>query len=192
MDRSQKADAVASAQRSLQRGRRGGRHPQPRPVGGAVHRPAARRCARPGRSYKVCEEPSRQACPEGHATTPASTDTSSGPTALAPGRSTRLPPPRRWWTSPRRTTSSKSSAVPWASTLLDADGIKALASLPSLDELRGKIVGLVQAPATKIAQLVNAPGGAARPRLRRLWRQGSRVRRFFPAIYPGISPGQAI
>ena len=43
------------------------------------------------------------------------------------------------------------------STQLDAAGIKALASMPSLDELRGKIVGLVNAPATKVAQLVNAP-----------------------------------
>jgi large subunit ribosomal protein L10 len=42
-------------------------------------------------------------------------------------------------------------------TALDTDGVKALAALPSLDELRAKIVGLVQAPATKIAQLVNAP-----------------------------------
>jgi large subunit ribosomal protein L10 len=42
-------------------------------------------------------------------------------------------------------------------TALNANGIKALATLPSLDELRAKIVGLVQAPATKIAQLVNAP-----------------------------------
>jgi large subunit ribosomal protein L10 len=42
-------------------------------------------------------------------------------------------------------------------TALDIDGVKALASLPSLDELRGKIVGLIQAPATKIAQLVDAP-----------------------------------
>ena len=42
-------------------------------------------------------------------------------------------------------------------TLLDVNGVKALASLPSLDELRAKIVGLVQAPATKLAQLVNAP-----------------------------------
>jgi large subunit ribosomal protein L10 len=40
---------------------------------------------------------------------------------------------------------------------LDADGIKALASLPSLDELRGKLVGLLNAPATKVAQVVNAP-----------------------------------
>ncbi len=43
------------------------------------------------------------------------------------------------------------------STLLDANGVKALAELPSLDELRAKIVGLVQAPATKLAQLVQAP-----------------------------------
>jgi large subunit ribosomal protein L10 len=42
-------------------------------------------------------------------------------------------------------------------TALDANGVKALASLPSLDELRAKIVGLVMAPATKVAQVVNAP-----------------------------------
>jgi large subunit ribosomal protein L10 len=41
--------------------------------------------------------------------------------------------------------------------VLDEAGVKALASMPSLDELRGKIVGLVNAPATKVAQLVNAP-----------------------------------
>ena len=43
------------------------------------------------------------------------------------------------------------------STVLDANGVKALASLPSLDELRAKIVGLIQAPATKIAQVITAP-----------------------------------
>ncbi len=42
-------------------------------------------------------------------------------------------------------------------TALDSNAVKALAALPSLDELRAKIVGLVQAPATKIAQLVSAP-----------------------------------
>lgn len=41
--------------------------------------------------------------------------------------------------------------------LLSADGVKALASMPSLDELRAKLIGLVQAPATKIAQLSTAP-----------------------------------
>ena len=43
-------------------------------------------------------------------------------------------------------------------TVLDVDGIKALAALPSLDELRAKIVGLVQAPASKIARTVAEPG----------------------------------
>lgn len=43
------------------------------------------------------------------------------------------------------------------STVLNVDSVKALASLPSLDELRGKLVGLIQAPATKLAQLANAP-----------------------------------
>jgi large subunit ribosomal protein L10 len=42
-------------------------------------------------------------------------------------------------------------------TALNPDGVKALAALPSLDELRAKIVGLIQAPATKIAQVINAP-----------------------------------
>lgn len=44
-------------------------------------------------------------------------------------------------------------------TVLDVSGVKALAELPSLDALRGKIVGLLQAPATKLAGLMAAPGG---------------------------------
>ena len=43
--------------------------------------------------------------------------------------------------------------------VLDAMQTKALASLPSLNELRGKIVGLLQAPATKIACIMVAPAG---------------------------------
>ena len=42
-------------------------------------------------------------------------------------------------------------------TALDTNGVRALAALPSLDELRAKLVGLIQAPATKIAQVVTAP-----------------------------------
>ena len=42
-------------------------------------------------------------------------------------------------------------------TALDPNGVKALAALPSLDELRAKLLGLLQAPAAKIAQVVNAP-----------------------------------
>jgi large subunit ribosomal protein L10 len=44
-------------------------------------------------------------------------------------------------------------------TALDVKGVQSLATMPSLDELRGKIVGLIQAPATKLAQLTNAPAG---------------------------------
>jgi large subunit ribosomal protein L10 len=80
----------------------------------------------------------------------------TGPTALA------------WSTDP---VAAAKAAVDFAKTndkleivggamggqLLDADGIKALASLPSLDQLRGTLVGLINAPATKIARVVNEP-----------------------------------
>lgn len=41
--------------------------------------------------------------------------------------------------------------------LLDAEGVKALASMPSLDELRAKLIGLIVAPATKLATVTQAP-----------------------------------
>jgi large subunit ribosomal protein L10 len=43
-------------------------------------------------------------------------------------------------------------------TVLDAKGVKALADLPSLDELRAKLIGLLNAPATKIARTIKEPG----------------------------------
>ena len=42
-------------------------------------------------------------------------------------------------------------------TVLDIEGVKALATMPSLDELRAKIVGLLVAPATKLATITQAP-----------------------------------
>ena len=42
-------------------------------------------------------------------------------------------------------------------TALDVNSVKSLATMPSLDELRAKIIGLIQAPATKLAQLQTAP-----------------------------------
>lgn len=47
----------------------------------------------------------------------------------------------------------------FGSHALDAAAIKQLATLPSLDELRAKIVGLLNAPATKIAGVLQAPAG---------------------------------
>jgi large subunit ribosomal protein L10 len=43
--------------------------------------------------------------------------------------------------------------------LLDPEGVKALATLPSIDALRGKLLGLIVAPATRIAGILQAPGG---------------------------------
>ena len=44
-------------------------------------------------------------------------------------------------------------------TALNVEGVKALATMPSLDELRAKIVGLIQAPAQKLASITQAPAG---------------------------------
>ena len=44
-------------------------------------------------------------------------------------------------------------------TRLDSSGVKALADLPSLDELRGRLIGILQAPAAKIARVLKEPGG---------------------------------
>lgn len=43
--------------------------------------------------------------------------------------------------------------------VLSAEGVEALSKLPSLDELRGMLIGLLQAPATKVAGVVQAPAG---------------------------------
>ena len=43
--------------------------------------------------------------------------------------------------------------------VLDKAGVSALATLPSLDQLRGKLIGLIQAPATKVAGVLQAPAG---------------------------------
>ena len=45
-------------------------------------------------------------------------------------------------------------------SVLNPEGVKALAELPSLDQLRSKIIGLLQAPATKIAGVLQAPAGS--------------------------------
>ena len=57
-------------------------------------------------------------------------------------------------------------------TVLDVNSVRSLATMPSLDELRAKIIGLVQAPATKLAQLQTAPAAKLARRLCRLRGQG--------------------
>ena len=75
-------------------------------------------------------------------------------------------------------------------TALDADGVKALATLPSLDELRAKMVGMISTPATRIAQVVNAPAGTACPRFRRLRPEGRGGMRPFFAIPTQFEPSK--
>lgn len=43
--------------------------------------------------------------------------------------------------------------------ILDVDGVKALAALPSLDELRARFIALLQTPATRVAGVLQAPAG---------------------------------
>ena len=44
-------------------------------------------------------------------------------------------------------------------SVLNEAGVKSLATLPSLDQLRGQLIGLIQAPATKVAGVLAAPSG---------------------------------
>ena len=43
--------------------------------------------------------------------------------------------------------------------VLDAAQVTALAKLPSLDELRGRLIGIIQTPATRVAGVLQAPAG---------------------------------
>lgn len=47
----------------------------------------------------------------------------------------------------------------YAGNLLDADAVKALAELPSLDELRAKLLALINTPASRLVGVLQAPGG---------------------------------
>ena len=108
-----------------------------------------------GASYKVAKNKLAKLAIEGTVYSPIG-DMLTGPTAL----STSADP-----VAPAKVivefakTNDKLEIVGGAMgyTLLDANGIKALALLPSLDELRAKIVGLIVAPATKIATITQAP-----------------------------------
>jgi large subunit ribosomal protein L10 len=44
-------------------------------------------------------------------------------------------------------------------TVLDQTAVRSLAALPSLDQIRGQLIGLIQAPATKVAGVLQAPAG---------------------------------
>jgi large subunit ribosomal protein L10 len=110
-----------------------------------------------GAAYKVSKNKLARIALEGTTYAPLS-DLLTGPTALS--TSTDPVAPAKVIVDFAKTT-DKLEIVGgvMGTTVLDVAGVKALAELPSLDELRAKIVGLVQAPATKIVQIVQAPAG---------------------------------
>ncbi|MEH3040171.1 MAG: 50S ribosomal protein L10 [Sphingomonas paucimobilis] len=154
MDRTQKSEAVAELNRTFNEV---GVVVVTRNLGMTVAQSTALRnkMRDAGASYKVSKNRLARIAAEG---TPYAvlSDLLTGPTALAtstdPVAAARV-------INDFAKTNDKLEIVGGAmgGQILDANGVKALASLPSLDELRAKLVGLIVAPATKIATITQAP-----------------------------------
>ncbi|KZE09176.1 MULTISPECIES: 50S ribosomal protein L10 [Sphingomonas] len=154
MDRTQKSEAVAELNRTFNEV---GVVVVTRNLGMTVAQSTALRnkMREAGASYKVSKNRLARIAAEG---TPYAvlSDLLTGPTALAtstdPVAAARI-------INDFAKTNDKLEIVGGAmgGQILDADGVKALASLPSLDELRAKLVGLIVAPATKLATITQAP-----------------------------------
>jgi large subunit ribosomal protein L10 len=156
MDRAQKADTVAALNATF---KEAGVVVVTRNLGLTVaHATALRvKMADAGASYKVAKN--RLARIASHETAYAGiSDMLTGPTALA---SSTDPVAAAKIIVEFAKTNDKLEIVGgcMGGEMLTVDGVKALATLPSLDELRAKIVGLVQAPATKLVQIIQAPAG---------------------------------
>ena len=154
MDRTQKSEAVAELNRTFNEV---GVVVVTRNLGMTVAQSTALRTKmrEAGASYKVSKNRLARIAAEG---TPYAvlSDLLTGPTALAtstdPVAAARV-------INDFAKTNDKLEIVGGAmgGQILDANGVKALASLPSLDELRAKLVGLIVAPATKLATITQAP-----------------------------------
>ena len=154
MDRAQKAEAVAGLQQTFQET---GVVVVTRNLGMTVAQSTALRIKMrdAGARYKVSKNRLALIAAEG---TPYAniSDLLTGPTALATS-SDPVAAAKAVVDFAKTTDKIEIVGGAMGDTVLDANGVKALAELPSLDELRAKIVGLIQAPATKLAQLANAP-----------------------------------
>lgn len=108
-----------------------------------------------GASFKVAKNRLARLALEGTSYTPIGTML-TGPTALATSKDP-VAAAKVIATFAKDNENLEIVGGAMGNTLLDPQGVKALAELPSLDELRAKLVGLINAPATKVAQVVNAP-----------------------------------
>ena len=154
MDRSQKTDAVAELNRTFNEV---GVVVVTRNLGLTVAQSTQLRMKmrEAGASYKVSKNKLAKIALEGTDYAGLS-DLLTGPTALA---SSADPVAAAKAAVDFAKTNDKFEVVGGAmgKLLLDAEGVKALAALPSLDELRAKLVGLLVAPATKLATITQAP-----------------------------------
>lgn len=154
MDRSQKADAVAELNRTFNEV---GVVVVTRNLGMTVKQSTDLRnkMRAAGATYKVSKNKLAKIATQG-TDYAVLADLLTGPTAL----STSIDPvAAAKVVSEFAKTNDKLEIVGGAmgNVLLDPAGVQALASLPSLDELRGKLVGLIAAPATKLATVTQAP-----------------------------------
>jgi large subunit ribosomal protein L10 len=154
MDRDQKSAAVAELNRTFSES---GVVVVTRNLGLSVTQATALRVKMrdAGASYKVAKNRLARIAAEGTSYT-ALSDLLTGPTALS---SSKDPVAAAKAVVEFAKTTDKIEIVGGAmgSTVLDVNGVKALAELPSLDELRAKLVGLIQAPAQKLASITQAP-----------------------------------
>ncbi|MBA2934246.1 50S ribosomal protein L10 [Sphingomonas sp. CGMCC 1.13654] len=154
MDRDQKSAAVAELNRTFSES---GVVVVTRNLGLSVTQATALRVKMrdAGASYKVAKNRLARIAAEGTSYTSLS-DLLTGPTALS---SSKDPVAAAKAVVEFAKTNDKIEIVGGAmgSTVLDLNGVKALAELPSLDELRAKLVGLIQAPAQKLASITQAP-----------------------------------
>ena len=154
MDRDQKSAAVAELNRTFTES---GVVVVTRNLGLSVTQATALRVKMrdAGASYKVAKNRLARIAAEGTAYTSLS-DLLTGPTALS---SSKDPVAAAKAVVEFAKTNDKIEIVGGAmgNTVLDVNGVKALAELPSLDELRAKLVGLIQAPAQKLASITQAP-----------------------------------
>ena len=156
MDRAQKSELVAELNRTFTES---GVVVVTRNLGLTVAQSTALRVKmrEAGASYKVAKNRLARIAAEGTDYTSLS-DLLTGPTALSTSAD---PVAAAKAVVEFAKTNDKLEIVGGAmgNTVLDVNGVKALAELPSLDALRAKIVGLIQAPATKVVQIVQAPAG---------------------------------
>jgi large subunit ribosomal protein L10 len=110
-----------------------------------------------GASFKVTKNKLAQRALDGTPFAPL-TELFKGPTAIAFSKDVTAAP-KIVSEFARRNDKLQIVGGGLAGTLLDAASVRALAELPSLDELRARLVGLLNAPASRLVGVLQAPGG---------------------------------